>query len=216
MPTRPRTDPPSRLVRAPAPALCLDFANTRYWRGTPAPTETLPDYPALARWLVEAGVVDADTAGQLRALRELDPGAAGQLFAAALDLRELLYRLFSGLAAGAPAPADVQALGRVLDATPPRQHWRLDGERSGWQVPMASPDVGEVLAPVLWSAADLALAAHRLPLRACANERCRWLFLDDSKGGTRRWCSMSTCGNRAKVHRHAQRRALQRAAAAGG
>jgi predicted RNA-binding Zn ribbon-like protein len=39
-------------------------------------------------------------------------------------------------------------------------------------------------------------------VRHCANERCLWLFLDDSKSGTRRWCSMSACGNRAKAHRH--------------
>ena len=30
----------------------------------------------------------------------------------------------------------------------------------------------------------------------------RWLFLDDSKSANRRWCSMSSCGNRAKAHRH--------------
>jgi predicted RNA-binding Zn ribbon-like protein len=44
-------------------------------------------------------------------------------------------------------------------------------------------------------------------LRQCANAKCRWLFVDDSKGGSRRWCSMSTCGNRAKVQRHALRKA---------
>jgi predicted RNA-binding Zn ribbon-like protein len=39
-------------------------------------------------------------------------------------------------------------------------------------------------------------------VRECANDKCLWLFLDDSKNGTRRWCSMSACGNRAKAHRH--------------
>ena len=72
---------------------------------------------------------------------------------------------------------------------------------------MVSPVASEVLAPVLWSAADLALAAQRVRLRQCANEKCRWLFVDDSKGGSRRWCSMSTCGNHAKMQRHALRKA---------
>jgi predicted RNA-binding Zn ribbon-like protein len=36
------------------------------------------------------------------------------------------------------------------------------------------------------------------------------LFLDTSKGATRRWCAMSACGNRAKVRRHAQRQRGQR------
>ena len=39
-------------------------------------------------------------------------------------------------------------------------------------------------------------------IRHCANAKCLWLFLDDSKNGSRRWCSMQLCGNRAKAHRH--------------
>jgi len=39
-------------------------------------------------------------------------------------------------------------------------------------------------------------------VRRCANPECGWLFLDDSRAGKRRWCSMSACGNRAKARRH--------------
>jgi predicted RNA-binding Zn ribbon-like protein len=56
------------------------------------------------------------------------------------------------------------------------------------------------------------LAEHdRRRLRVCADDTCRWLFVDRSPAGRRRWCDMSTCGNRAKVARH---RARARAAAA--
>jgi predicted RNA-binding Zn ribbon-like protein len=34
------------------------------------------------------------------------------------------------------------------------------------------------------------------------NDQCGWLFMDDSKNGSRRWCSMRSCGNRAKAQRH--------------
>ena len=50
--------------------------------------------------------------------------------------------------------------------------------------------------------------AHRRPtdrLRICANETCRWVFYDDSRTGRRKWCDMSTCGNRAKAARHRAR-----------
>ncbi|WIB37118.1 CGNR zinc finger domain-containing protein [Curtobacterium sp. MCJR17_043] len=33
------------------------------------------------------------------------------------------------------------------------------------------------------------------------------MFYDSSRGGTRRWCSMQRCGNRAKVRAHRARRA---------
>jgi predicted RNA-binding Zn ribbon-like protein len=58
------------------------------------------------------------------------------------------------------------------------------------------------LAPVLWSAAELLLNAPHRRIRRCANDRCLWLFVDTSKSGTRRWCDMSSCGNRAKAARH--------------
>jgi len=48
-------------------------------------------------------------------------------------------------------------------------------------------------------------------LRVCANDTCRWVFFDSSRAGRRRWCDMTTCGNRAKAARH---RARQRAAPA--
>ncbi|MBV9150398.1 MAG: CGNR zinc finger domain-containing protein, partial [Alphaproteobacteria bacterium] len=58
------------------------------------------------------------------------------------------------------------------------------------------------LAPVLWSAADLLTHADRRRVRRCANDQCLWVFVDDSKAGTRRWCDMASCGNRAKSRRH--------------
>lgn len=36
-------------------------------------------------------------------------------------------------------------------------------------------------------------------LKLCANETCRSAFFDRSKNHSGRWCSMATCGNRAKV-----------------
>ena len=41
--------------------------------------------------------------------------------------------------------------------------------------------------------------------RICANDGCRWIFEDESRAGRRRWCDMSTCGNRAKAARHRAR-----------
>jgi hypothetical protein len=36
--------------------------------------------------------------------------------------------------------------------------------------------------------------------------RCSLLFVDTSRSGRRRWCSMERCGNRAKVAAHRRRR----------
>ena len=41
--------------------------------------------------------------------------------------------------------------------------------------------------------------------RICENDTCRWAFYDRSRPGTRRWCEMSSCGNRMKAARHRAR-----------
>lgn len=195
-----------RIVSAPAPSLCLDFVNTRYWRGTPRPSESLDGFDALQHWLRQSGVVDAATAERLQALPAADASAAQRLLQDALDARESLYGLLQALAAALPVPVPaLAALAQRVAAAPPRDRLVLTSQAIGWRVAMRRPDAAEVLAPVWWSAGDLALASGRLRLRCCANPQCGWLFLDDSKSGTRRWCSMSACGNRAKVQRHALR-----------
>ena len=42
-------------------------------------------------------------------------------------------------------------------------------------------------------------------LRPCANDDCRLFLLDRSRANRARWCSMATCGNRAKARRHYER-----------
>jgi predicted RNA-binding Zn ribbon-like protein len=39
-------------------------------------------------------------------------------------------------------------------------------------------------------------------IRRCAHDSCVLHFFDTSRNGTRRWCSMAACGNRAKASRH--------------
>ncbi len=70
---------------------------------------------------------------------------------------------------------------------------------------------GDVLARPLWalarSAADLLTSPRLSRVRECPGEDgCGWLFLDTSKNGSRRWCSMQGCGSRAKARRYAGRR----------
>ena len=177
--TQPRREAASALVPGFPDDLCLGFANTRYYRGADAPTETLADLGAFLAWCRSAALLSADGERALKsALRQAVAGA--EAFRDALALRETIYRIFFSTAESqAPARADLDALNHALHSAP---------ERIG--------------VARLWSAANLLTGPRLARVRHCANERCLWLFLDDSKSGTRRWCSMSACGNRAKAHRH--------------
>jgi predicted RNA-binding Zn ribbon-like protein len=61
---------------------------------------------------------------------------------------------------------------------------------------------------VVLSAAELLVDRVRLArVHECPGEGCGWFFYDGSKNGSRRWCSMQTCGNVDKVRRfHARQR----------
>jgi predicted RNA-binding Zn ribbon-like protein len=192
-------------AQAPGPAegLCLDFANTRYWRGSPTPTETLNRPADLLGWCEAAGLVDAATIAAVRAAWAAQPGLGEAALASAIALREAIFALFAAQAAGGAAPTGaLGAIKAALAAAPGRARLRPAPEATPggfvWEIPRDQA----LLAPVIWSAGDLLAGARRAKLRQCANPRCLWLFLDDSKAGTRRWCSMASCGNRAKAHRH--------------
>src|SRR5260221_11826276 len=87
----------------PRPDLCLDFANTRFWRGQATPTETLKAPSDLAAW---AKAAKAPT---------------GREFETALALRETVYRLFDAQAQRkVAAPRDVETLNQELARAPTR------------------------------------------------------------------------------------------------
>jgi predicted RNA-binding Zn ribbon-like protein len=201
---RPRR--PAALIPAPKDDLCLAFANTRFWRGRPAPTENLSSIDDFLGWLVKSArlpVEIVEAAGN-RSRRHVK--AAEALFEEAIELREAIYRIFDALAAGKPAAdKDLRLLNHALAEAPRRERLApANGDYGGyaWEAKKLDLSAAALLAPVLWSAADLLTHADRRRVRRCANDACLWLFVDESKAGTRRWCDMASCGNRAKSRRH--------------
>ena len=87
-----------------------------------------------------------------------------------------------------------------------------DGFRWEWSEEPAA--LHGMLWPIAWSAAHVLQEPQTLRrVRECASDSCSWLFMDMSKNGSRRWCSMESCGNRAKAHRHRARQRQSRHAA---
>ncbi|HEU0061430.1 MAG TPA: ABATE domain-containing protein [Hyphomicrobiaceae bacterium] len=188
------------LIAPGGASLCLDYANTRCWRGLERPTETLQRPADLIDWCARAGLLAAPP-------RSMTPGAAATLFAEAIALREVIYCALSALAAGGSISAsDLSVLNAAIARAPRRRRIAQQGGQYAWQVDAparaAPPSAPQLLAAIVWSAADLIVAARGNRIRQCANDACQWLFLDASRNASRRWCDMSACGNRAKARRH--------------
>ncbi|GAA2000874.1 CGNR zinc finger domain-containing protein [Catenulispora subtropica] len=168
-------------------ALCLDFANTLNAR--PRPTrDHLDAAETLAAWAHAAGLGDAATVAAVAA----DPA----YLAAARELREAIYRTFSAVAAGTrPAAADLAAILAVHAEAVGAARLEPDGDRFTLTWPDPDPRW-----PIAVSAAHLLQDGPLDRVGECPS--CHWLFLDTSRNGRRRWCSMATCGSRIKAQRH--------------
>jgi predicted RNA-binding Zn ribbon-like protein len=194
------------LVPASRPDLALEFANTRYWRGREPFTETLNGPDDLLAWCAGTGGIPEHAVADARAFYAEQPRKARAAFDEALVLREALYRVFAATAAEKdPAADDLAALNAALATSPTRGGLTPVQDGYKGRIDAFKPSVAALLAPTLWAAGDLLVEPQRLKVRLCANPECCWLFLDDSKSSTRRWCTMSSCGNRAKAHAYYER-----------
>jgi len=168
------------------------------WRTSSHAKDKLDSYLALLNWSNKKGLLDRK---QLDAL-----GRAGvredvaSVLAEAVRLREAIYRIFSAIAHEKRAPPrDLEVLNEYLARSLSRMVVKETGEGYVWGLSCdTTPDM--MLYQIAESAAMLLTSDDLARVRECANEEegCGSLFLDCSKSQTRRWCSMESCGNRAK------------------
>ena len=114
-------------------------------------------------------------------------------FARALELREAIIAAFE---AGEADPVRAAYAGKLATA---RVRVEDGVARLEWP--------GDPLAPVIHDAWALLCDPDRPPVRVCEGNGCGWLFLDQTRNGSRRWCSSGDCGRRERVRRHRARRA---------
>jgi predicted RNA-binding Zn ribbon-like protein len=189
-----------------AGALCLDFANTIHDLLAEDPGEELHAISDLLQWANEARLLSSAGHDRLAAHYNRNPSEAVAALAKGTAIRDLLLSVFAGIANGRPVSSQrLSELNSALAQTPGllRAHKRSDRIETEWT--SAGDGLQQVLFAVLTSAADL-LASDRLGrVRVCASDECTWLFVDESRNRSRRWCDMSACGNRMKARRHYQR-----------
>jgi predicted RNA-binding Zn ribbon-like protein len=183
--------------------VALDFANTVDWRDR-GPLDHLVDYLALVMWAAAAGVVTSPEADALVRRAAAGPAEASAVLRSALDLREAAHRLCRAAAAGRAGEApDLAVLNRLLQRYPLRGEIVVSGESYAWRGAASDEALALPVERLAAAAAELLLSAAELRrVRLCDGAGCGWLFLDTSPNRRRRWCSMESCGNRAKARRH--------------
>ncbi len=185
----------------------FDFLNTAELDGSGRPIEHLGSLAEATGWLEDHGLLHASR----RRLIDAAPAArAARLLGHVLKVRGGLRGVVEALVAGRPVEARaLDTVNRVLRARSPVE--LVPGEGG---VALAHRHVGDPLDDALAALAEPLVAVIATGstdrIRICGNDGCRWVFEDASRTGRRRWCSMASCGNRAKAARH---RARKRSAA---
>jgi predicted RNA-binding Zn ribbon-like protein len=180
---------------------CLAVVNTELWRHEVGGRDVLATVADGAFFL---GRMHAVAPGGVEPLQREDAAAEAAL-ARLRALRAPLHAVFWGLYQGRrPTPADLAAIDEHLAEALGHVRLQDGGERvlPDYAAPDAHPfDTLRLLAAR--SAADVLAPPREVAhVKRCAGEHCGFLFVDDSRNQTRRWCDTKVCGNRARVKAH--------------
>jgi predicted RNA-binding Zn ribbon-like protein len=185
---------------------CLDFVNTAGDHLSDQPGEWLLTYRDLLSWAQRASILTEAEALRLEQKAARQPQAAEQVLARAVAMREAIYHLLLRVVRQqTPDPSDLVAFNQALAEAPSREGVLYQAGAYQWRTSAGSNDLEGVLGRILWEAADLLISDRLAQVKLCAGGECGWLFLDASRNQSRRWCSMSDCGNRAKAKRYYRR-----------
>lgn len=181
--------------------LALDFLNT-----VASPDgerdDVLSAPMGLLAWLEGAGLAATPDLALLMA----SPPEARLLLAHATRLRTAVAQMVHAFVAGASAsPLALMEVNRILAER--TAGLRLESNPAGYRLMGTSVSARSagLLSPVAEAAARLLIDADPTRVRRCDAPGCSLWFLDTSRNGRRRWCSMARCGNRAKVAAHYRR-----------
>jgi predicted RNA-binding Zn ribbon-like protein len=152
--------------------------------------EQLSDPDALGAWLVARGLMARGSPVGATDLKH------------AIGVREAIRNVIGANSGGKIYPVDLATLNQAATASKLRARFGADGK------PRLEPEVGgvdgalgRIVAAVFAAMADEGWTQ----LKLCASPTCRWVFFDQSRNHSSRWCDMSSCGNREKAKRFRQR-----------
>jgi predicted RNA-binding Zn ribbon-like protein len=190
--------------------LCLDFINTLSWRGRQKPEELLNTYGDLVVWGQYVNILTDQDVEMLTRQAERHPSESKKAINSAIELREVIYSIFSSIAEGTAIPEkDLSMFNKYLSKVMMRSQIIETEDGFSWETGGDKNKLYWILNPIVRSAAELLVSDEARKVKECGDNACGWLFLDSSRNQSRRWCAMKDCGNRAKARRFYKRKKCQ-------
>ncbi|TCV96806.1 CGNR zinc finger domain-containing protein [Biostraticola tofi] len=180
-------------TKTPAEALfiadnvALDFINTEHQEADSL-VDCLTDDSSVVAWLKQAGQLPQD-------FNQVPEGLFDQAQAFRNEAKQVVLAAMHG------ARPELSALNRVLESGRPVREIEWNGGNGKFNIVrrLRSNTPMSLLEPIAESLAKLLISDKFDLVRQCEAPDCILFFHDLTKSHRRRWCSMSTCGNRMKV-----------------
>ena len=174
--------------------LALDFVNTCEFRIGAGREEMFLDITDFLTWCRGVGLSPENGAISMGQVNSDD-------IERVRDLRDLLARLFdSAIDQKTAATSDIRVLNRIMQKAYANTEVCWTGEGYSRQDIDDLALVDRLLSKITRDAIDLLVGPNAKMIARCQDDRgCGWLFIDKSRKGNRRWCSMRECGNHAKI-----------------
>jgi predicted RNA-binding Zn ribbon-like protein len=191
-------------IRLDGGNLSLNFVNTIHDRYEEPLEDYLHNYLDLITWANFADAINSSQKKRLLQRSRENQEEANQVYKDSIQLREAIYQcVVSLINRDEVPPVNMQVVNQWLSkAFSNLELTQLDDSLVlDWKA--ENSGLESVLWPIIRSFADLVTSDDRGRIKQCSN--CGWVFVDNSKNKSRRWCSMETCGNRVKAQRHADK-----------
>lgn len=176
--------------------LWSDFINSEWrdWKGSGRTVDQLAqdkwEHYFLNKWHLKAGVpADEETVERLR------------------EFRASLLRISEKCIRGEQLSGDdLEYMNGVLDLGPVKRVVRDQAGEIGIGAVPLRDDWDQVMAEVTASFVRTLIDGDAGRIRICDNPDCSWIFYDDTRNRTKKYCEDKTCGNLMKVRRFRARK----------
>lgn len=178
---------PDRDIATGVLGLVQAYVNTVDLQDGP---DEFDDINTLETWLVARGLMENGHPAEPADLTN------------AIAVREAIRGIIGANSGGSIYPVDVATLNEAATASRLRARFGSDGKaRLEPEVGGVVGAMGRIVAAVYAAMTD----EDWTRLKLCNSQTCRWVFYDQSRNHSSRWCTMASCGNRQKAKRFRQR-----------
>jgi len=183
----------------------IDFANSANRFGKEG--DGLEKLDELLSFLKSMDHLHEDEASSYHMYLFQNPDRCQRLMEELRDIRTRFGKVLDQASNGWPMdPSFVGDLNDLLARFQTRLQMEATEDGYAVKVELVEDGPEQLMYPILKDITEFLASDQLDKIRQCASDTCDLYFVNQSRNGRRRWCSMSTCGNRAKVNAYLKRK----------